>query len=361
MKISLFTSVLCFVALMSFLPSSEPVFAGRAPIVGIDHPFLRSSSDISKIRDLQSADDRPCNEIIGTVTVADIQATVQFWIALLFPGQETSEEAQAVAAVFSGPIKYNVLASKVCGSCADFASSSSSSSFQQYCSPDVYGYDALYSTLVFHPIDPATENPIAAKLQGSMTLQGTRLFENEAATIDFPDNITDAIVNGDGADTYGALIDTFNSLLAASAGTTSVMPDYIGTGASQDEYDRTYLTRFPTEQAAVVTWKAAKQYTKAATNGCTELNDFVTVTGYSLGGLNALFASTALEAIGVEVHQVFSQAVPYDVNLVLYGGAGKSKVRCYPQSLSQKTCCEIRTDSCSCLSPFALPLHLISS
>jgi len=347
---------------MSLLPTSEPVFAGRAPTVGIDHPFLRSSSDISKIRDLQSADDRPCNAVIGTVTVADIQATVQFWIALLFPGQETSEDAQAVAAVFSGPIKYNVLASKVCGSCADFASSSSSSVFsEQYCSPDAYGYEAVYSTLVFHPIDPATDNPIAAKLQGSMTLQGTRLFENDAATIVFPDNITDAIVNGDGADTYLALIDTFKSLLAASAGTTSVMPDYIGTGASQDEYDRTYLTRFPTEQAAVVTWKAAQQYTKVATNGCTELNDFVTVMGYSLGGLNALFASAALEAIGVTVHQVFSQAGPYDVNLVLYGGTGKSKVRCYHQSLSQKTCCEIRTDSCCCLSPFPLSLHIISS
>lgn len=113
-------------------------------------------------------------------------------------------------------------------------------------------------------------------------------------------------------------------MVAASAGLISIGPDGIGNGASAETHDRSYATDMPNRQAAVVSYYAAAEFTKAATNGCTGMGNHLITSGFSMGGNAVVFGTLALQSgiPDVTVVREFSHAGPYHVASIVQGFVG---------------------------------------
>lgn len=278
---------------------------------------------------LQDLSGPPCNSIITTVKVEEVLAITDTWLTYLHRDDPLSATDLAAAKeAYTSAIQYDMLVSKVCGSCQDFQSQledndtdSNDPYWKTYCGDDVYGNDATHSAIVFHPLDPETGEPIAATLNGAMVFQSTRLDLSLAFSTHFPTNMTEAL-HLPFVDFYSTFSDAYALMQAAGAGLIAIGPDYIGAGASAADYDRSYLTRMPVEQAAVVSWYAAQTYTRAVTNGCTQLNDQIVAQGFSSGGAGVIFGAQALQLQGVEIVQTFSHAGLYSVSIMAHGAMG---------------------------------------
>jgi hypothetical protein len=277
---------------------------------------------------VRAAGIHPCNQVIGTLTKQDIADRISHFNSLKFPDNETIRQAMEDATM--APLMYDVLVSKACGTCADFENKMVDFPMYatKYCAPDSYGYGATYSTLVMHPIDPETGNPIAASLIGSVTFIGTRYEVEQAPSTNFTLDFEALIMEDDplayleeNVPWWLTHVDLVRPLIAASAGTIAIFGDDIGTGES-DEYDRSYLARHPSEQMAVVSWLIAQSYTEQATNGCTQLGNKATVGGYSFGGYKTTFGALAMETIGVEILQTFVQGSPSQLDIIMFGITG---------------------------------------
>jgi hypothetical protein len=68
------------------------------------------------------------------------------------------------------------------------------------------------------------------------------------------------------------------SVVAATAGTMAIMPDYLGYGESY-EYDRSFFTNVPYEQSIALAWLAAQTYLSESTRGCTTLENSAMANG----------------------------------------------------------------------------------
>ena len=265
----------------------------------------------------------PCNAVIGTITVADIKERMEYFLSRVYLDPAN---LKTVIPYFESPLEYDVQVSKVCGSCADF---DDDAAVGEYCDPNSYSYDATYSTLVMHPVDPATNQPLAAELPGAVTFMATRSEKNQAPTVNFTLDFQAQVEKPDPYAYHEEDIphslthaDLIRPLISSSAGAISVYADQIGTGESQD-YDRTYFTRYGAEKLAVIPWLAAQQYTKRSTKGCTVLLDETVAMGYSYGGYNAMYGTLALQAIGVQVKQMFVQSAVTNVQLLAFGLMGR--------------------------------------
>jgi hypothetical protein len=271
----------------------------------------------------------PCDSVITTVTVEEVKALTDAWIDIILPASDYSEANRTAARqVYTAPLQYDLLVSKVCGSCAEFMDQINASdvtgSWTRYCGTDQYGYDATHSALVFHPMDPTADSkPLAATLNVSMTFQSSRFDLSHAFSTAFPVNVDQtiqALRPNDDALKF-VFENAYSLMVAASSGLIAIGPDWIGMGASAD-FNRTYLTRMPVEQAAVVSWFATQKYTNAVTNGCTAMGGSAVTHGYSSAGADALWGSLTLEQLGVDIVQQFSMAGAYNLPLLMQGIVG---------------------------------------
>ena len=274
----------------------------------------------------------PCNQVIGTVTVQEIQAIAGAWANILLSAENgyTDEQRKAATQAFMGQeAKYDLQSSRVCGSCEDYIGSLrwadpiGISQWREYCGRNAHGFEARHSALVFQPIDRETGLPLSGVRNVAMAFQGTRLSVDRAFSMDFPSNVAERI--GMEQDPFGFITtfgDIHNLLTASSAGLIAIGPDYIGTGASSD-FDRSYLTAMPVQQAAVVSYLATQDYIEHTSHGCTQVGHDIITVGYSAGGSNAVFGSIALERLGLNVVQQFSQAGVYSLPVITQSIVGK--------------------------------------
>ena len=263
----------------------------------------------------------PCNQVIGIVTKAEIERLATFWvdvIALATP--LTADEREAALQVYLGgneTPKYDIVASKVCGSCAEFQKNMETAdptgAWKTYCGKDVYGYQATHSALAFHPLDPETNAPLTGIRNVGVAFQSTRITVTEAFSTDFPSNVTQRIAEtlSDFNALANSFADAYPLMVAASLGLVTYGPDHIGAGESEPDYDRSYLTAVPVQQATVVGYYATAEYTKQVTDGCTAVSDQVITWGYSAGGASVVFGTLALDGQGLTIERLFSGAGPY--------------------------------------------------
>lgn len=278
------------------------------------------------------------------------------WVDVIAPAEEFSEaDRLAALQVYLGrdvgAPRYDLLVSKVCGSCADhrdrFMSrrqqpeqrsdhpNNDDDHWQSYCGPDVYGYEAPHSALVFHPLtdtDDDTPTPLPGVRTAGMGFQGTRLEVQQAFSTDFPVDVSRRLEETLGIlhdkDSLYALstsfVDAFPLMAAASLGMITVGPDGLGAGESATLYNRTYLTALPVRQTAVVNYYNAAAYTEKLTDGCTRLSpDAILTWGYSAGGAAVLFGTEALHARGLRVARTFTQAGVYHNPSLIQAAAGE--------------------------------------
>uniref|UniRef100_A0A7S3L2L2 Uncharacterized protein n=1 Tax=Amphora coffeiformis TaxID=265554 RepID=A0A7S3L2L2_9STRA len=303
----------------------------------------------------------PCNAVITKVTKEEIQAVASAWVDIITmgagAGAATTEEVPpqlsmadrdaALHVYFGGnnTPKYDLLVSKVCGSCADHMGriqQQSQKTGPSICGPDVYGYEAPHSAIVFHPLDPTTGQALAGERTVGVGFQGTRLEIEHAFSTHFPVNVTQRLkeVTSTAGGSLFALttsfVDVYPLMAAASMGLITYGPDYIGAGESARGYDRSYLTALPVEQAAVVNYYNLQAYTEAQfanrasdsdDDGCntprsTIVSDQVLTWGYSAGGAAVVFGTAALQSQGLNIVRMFTQAGVYNNPALIQAAAG---------------------------------------
>jgi len=277
----------------------------------------------------------PCNTVINIMTVDQIRAMAASTIGDLL-GDENQDQLDDALMTYTGTTKYDVLVSKVCGSCADYydrlvgqqSDGEDNDAWMEHCGPDVYGYNATHSALVLHPIDPMTNAPLNGVRNVIFQYKGATGFSLEDAfSTSFPTiNITEALssaLNQTSGDFFASINLPEVLLVGASSGLIAIGPDYMGTGESAAMLDRAFNTAQSVQQTTVVAYLAAYDYTVAATNGCTQMSDTAAVFGFSLGGAAAIWGSLALSTIGVSIERCFSGSGVYSNVLIAQGIFGK--------------------------------------
>jgi hypothetical protein len=261
---------------------------------------------------------RPCNEIITVTTVDELRQMAEVFAQVFEVSGATTdpEEIARATEIFSTPINYDVVVSKICSSCEEAFPADTTPPAP--CEAGIFGREAIYSALAFHPLDE-NNRVLNGELNGQMSLLSTRLGLEMAPSIIFPESISQLLEDNDFSYAGNnntlpvSLIDVYHSLVTASSGGIGMIFDNLGTGESVEGYDRSWGIKHPVQQGAVVTWKAVQDYTSQVTNGCTILLDRSFLYGYSLGAHHAMWASVALQELGVEIVQAFIQAGPFDL------------------------------------------------
>jgi hypothetical protein len=282
---------------------------------------------------------RACGDEIGRVKESELVALASFFLSVLLDAFGAAALLGNTLNLFTSSLRYDLVAYKVCGSCAEaeaFLSDQALSqdesvfgSFSSYCASDKYGYSAQHSALVFVPVitenTTETTNIVEGSLRSFVSMHLTRISVSKAPTEFWPTNLTEDLTLDGSTDSAVALItdytDYLASLVAASSGVVTIMPDYIGYGASLDTHNRTYGYPPTYMQAAVTTWMATKQAIEEDTygwsindnnGGCTVMDSVVSLAGKSEGGYAAVAAAHGMQQAGVRVLSVDAGATSLD-------------------------------------------------
>jgi hypothetical protein len=354
---------------------------------------------VQRRRKLQDNDAEPdCGVEIGRVTVDEITQLMNLYLAVLVDSgssssSRTTTEAETDATLlesatsaFLSVIQYDLVAFKVCGSCAKIwdnhdaldvtedLTMTGRHGFSTYCAPWSYGYEALHSALVLAPIDPETDTIFSdAVLRVAMAGRSTRVTVADAPSAFWPASVSEVLSSFSNTttttDEKAQLLTQFQSyivpLMSATAGAVAIVPDFLGFGASQN-YNRTFLTPRPYQQAFVVSYYATQDYfdkrsalaaaamassnssttsssrttetdegavvtegdstsVTVESNGvCTLVDRVATVSGYSEGGYAALVGALALEQMGVRILSTHIGGAPLNLELQLGFSLGTS-------------------------------------
>ena len=288
---------------------------------------------------------RACGEEIGLVTQAETKALASTLFTIFLEKAGAAGFIQNRLEYFTKSLRYDLVAYKVCGSCAEtqaflpdqalLQDESVFGSFSSYCASDKYGNSAQHSALVFVPVTVGTTSAASARseraeiVEGSLrsfvSMHGTLVSVSRAPTQAWPINLTEGLtlsLSGDFSDSklLGQYYDYLAPLVAASSGAVSILPDYIGYGSSSETHNRTYAYPPTYMQAAVTTWMATKQAIEQDTygwsindgTGCTVMDSVVSVAGNSEGGYAAIAAGPALQQAGVRVLSINAGATFLD-------------------------------------------------
>jgi hypothetical protein len=298
--------------------------------------YAKMNSPTSDLKRFVSS--RECGAQITITTTDELQYLAEFFITFL--GADPKSEEFDILGV---GLLYDVVVAKVCMSCAMLdkieirrtrATTSKGGGskgndddedfgFGTYCAPDGFGYNALHSALVMAPIDPSTGEIFGGVLRGFVGTHGTEVEVNQCPSEQWPESVGVLLADPNIAVyNYFRFRNLYAGAFAASSGTVSVLPDYIGYGEST-QFNRSYVAPLPYQQAVMTSFVAAQNWVYETSGGCSQLDDVVTVTGYSEGGYAAIVGAQALDDKGVKVLSVHPGGTPYDVDRQVQFGVCK--------------------------------------
>jgi hypothetical protein len=308
------------------------------------HGFVNKDTDASNDSFHRRLQTRACGEEIGRVTESEMRGLATTLLSAVLAETDASDLTASAVALFTNSLSNDVVAYKVCGSCAQTEASLSQEalsqdesvfgSFSSYCASDSYGYSAEHSALVFVPVvtnttstsateraDTETTTIVEGSLRSFISMHFTLVTVSSAPTEFWPANLTEALALDNAADALVPFVDYFTALTAAGSGAVAIMPDYIGYGESSATHNRTYAYLPTYMQAAMTTWMATKQAIEQDTyewsindgnGGCTVMDSVLSLAGLSEGGAGAIAAASAMQQVGLRVLGVNAGAPPLD-------------------------------------------------
>jgi hypothetical protein len=298
---------------------------------------------------------RACGDEIGRVTVSEIRALASTVLTVVLEKSSAPALLESTLKFYTSSLRYDLVAFKVCGSCAETQASLTSQallqdesvfgSFSSYCASDKYGYSAEHSALVFVPVATndtttavtertatttvaETATIVEGSLRSLVKMHVTKVSVSAAPTQDWPTNLTEALalLGGSSDDANNAILLAYlgylTPLVGAGSGAVTILPDYIGYGESLKTHNRTFAYPPTYMQAAVTTWMATKQAIEQdtygwsindGTRGCTVMDSVVSLTGGSEGGYAAIAAAPAMQQAGLRVLGVTAGATFLDL------------------------------------------------
>ncbi|GAX27671.1 hypothetical protein FisN_13Hh234 [Fistulifera solaris] len=264
--------------------------------------------------------DSDCDTSLGVVTKEQLLDLAAIFLEPLVENPEVSRN------VIFRPAKYDFMVMKLCSSCRFIDNyyielgESFPADWLTYCSEDIYGYDKFQSALVMFPLEPnsnGTEILQGYELRPFLSLSHTVATPEQAPTNVWPKDFTTFLSEVDSAATFRQVdFSTFvPSMLAASAGSVAIIPDYVGYGTSL--MNRTLFWGPGYKQAAFVSWLRVREYLQKETP-CTTLDlDHVTVQGFEDGAFGAMEVAQGFRRFRTLVLRVFSGAGILDLDQYL--------------------------------------------
>lgn len=271
-----------------------------------DHGYVRHHSRLQETAMNTtvpaSANDIPCNQVLDTITLKDLKATMTDMINALIPGG-SGVERYFLQSLLVDPLKSGIQVVQVCGSCATSIPESEQASHQEYCGNGIYGYDQEHSGLLLIPTTASGDAPtiVPGTHKGYIYTQGTRLSVEQFPSLLWLGRL----------DTNPIL--WFYMAMASLQQVVFLSPHTMGYGVSSSEY-KAYIIRKGYETSTVPLWYQAQTLVSEWSYGCSALGNAAIVTGYSEGGYSSVVVAEALRRnAGVEIIRVQSGAGPYKV------------------------------------------------
>jgi hypothetical protein len=312
------------------------------------HGFVDKDTDTGNDPFHRRLETRACGEQVGKVTEAEMRALASTLLTYILEQSGASGLLANSLSYFTSSLRNDIVAYKVCGSCAEAQASlserallqdeSALGSFSSYCAGDKYGYSAQHSALVFVPVvttdttTAVTERSYTdtttielGSLRSFIAMHRTQVSVSSAPTEAWPTNLTEALALDDSDDILEILkvfVEYLSPLVTAGSGAVAIMPDYIGYGESSVTHNRTFGYPPTYMQATMTTWVATKQAIEQDTyewsindgnGGCTDMDSVVSLAGVSEGGYAAIAAAPALQQAGLRVLGVNAGATFLDL------------------------------------------------
>lgn len=258
---------------------------------------------------------RECGATLGIVT-ADIVKLAGRRVLERFLSGDLLE--RSIDIIFR-PVVNNFRVIKVCASCEDHHDwyfSRGGKNFPgfhaTYCDVDTVGYSVQHSALAFLPLDENTgELPDLLRLRTFVSMAPQHADVKMAPSEAFPmeDALRDMLSSNETVST-DFLTTYLPAMVAASAGSSALMPDPAGSGASENLVHRTMFHSRNYDRITAVSYLALERYLFDTTNQCTLLDKTVTVHGTDDGAFAALYATQILQRFKVNALTTFVQAGP---------------------------------------------------
>jgi len=260
----------------------------------------RSSSSSSR-RSSSSSSSSPilCNEILFEWTLAETKAAISAFLTEFLPPSDT-----IYASLVLADVTFGIRAQKICAACTDFptlVANRNGSSNTGFCQTDVYGATVAHSGVVYLPLQPsetdASQLVIAPGTRiPAIYCHGTRANGEMAL---------ESLQTTPDPELFPHL------MIAAIRGTLSILPDYMGYGASLGVVDKAYIVRQAYATATVpLVWRT-RQLVEQETGCTTLMANAVGVSGYSEGGYASVAVAEAMHGLGFDIIKLLSGGGPY--------------------------------------------------
>lgn len=219
-----------------------------------------------------------CNEVVAEISPNDVVAYFHSFVNDLRMHRKPLRDLNVPQ-----NLRYGVRAKTVCASCQSMLQSLDDSNidkdeFEKYCGKEVYGHDIEHSGLVLIPLVLDDNGTVVEK-------PGTHMgfVHNRGTTFNrfsVPSSLRPWFGNGKFANDKRNVFIGF--LATASAGTVSILPDYMGYGGSHAW--RAYMIRNAYVTATLPLWMKVSYDLKKETNCKSALANAAFLAGYSEGG-----------------------------------------------------------------------------
>jgi hypothetical protein len=280
---------------------------------------------------------RACGEVIGTATRAEIAEVATFFIDSTLASTNLTGSLGPALQVLLATVNYDIMAVKVCASCADMKilyegeaflqdNANVYGAYQSYCGSSVYGYDATHSALVFLPVDNATKTIRGGELRGMLAMHLEQITVTAIPSERWPTNLRDGFIDTPSFAILEIFSNFLEPMMATTTGAVAVIPDFLGYGSSSLTFARTPYVQASYMQAGVLSYFAAQNYLKGTTGSCSILSKTLSVVGFSEGGYGAVAASLALRRLGFRLLGMFLAAPFLDMQLSTLFSIGTCKI-----------------------------------
>jgi hypothetical protein len=271
-----------------------------------------------------------CDQVIGTITSEEVRNAGRSFLSNYISDSDVLD--RSVDIIFL-PVKYDLTVIKLCASCENHANLYYERGIffpgyhATYCNvSDQITYTTPLSMLAFLP-QYETNNtalPSKVKLRTFLTMPPTNINDDGtvvAPSFDFqsrwfgsPNSI---FTDRDFFSTY------LPGMVAASAGSISLFPDYPGALASSSNGESILLKpslfrQRSYEQATAVSYLELQRYVMETSGGCTILDDAITIYGNDADAAFAVpIATIVLQRFGIKCLTAFVSTGPFDLSLFL--------------------------------------------
>lgn len=260
---------------------------------------------------------RRCRQSLGVIQAETVRNIGRQLLSKHMSGTPLEKSME----IIFRPIQYDLQVVMLCASCRDhdrwyweLGGKKFPGYHAKYCGSNTTYYNSAHSSLVFLPLDPATNEPFSGvKLRTFFTMAGTPTKPGQVPTEEFPVENLHLYNNLD----TRFLTTYLPGLVGASSGSIALFPDPAGTATSRNTVPRTVFHLSNYERVTAISYLALQKYVLESSLGCTKVDDKVVMYGNDDGAYGITYATQVLQRFNIDSLTTFVQAGPLNLEKLL--------------------------------------------